>query len=498
MTRFVFFLAIASFIHTSTGAQSVAINTDGTTASASSILDVKSTEKGFLTPRMTTAQRNAIVNPERGLLVFDTDKGTFFFYDGTAWRGMGFLNSNNVPPVVRTGSELEENGQFGASVAVYGNYMAVSRLSADAPGVSNCGAVYIFAKEASGNWIEQTKIIAPDAAQNDRFGYALDMDGDYLIVGAPEKSIGGNYSQGKAYIFKRQNDNWLYQVSLIRAGGQSGERHGFDVSITATSAFGVLAAVSSPYFDNGAQQDRGIVQLYRRDPLSQVWSSSTLVPGNLAAGDCYGFSLDADGDEIVIGAPYHEVGALSNAGIAYLYHYNGSSWISEGDVQYNHAGMGVGFSVSISNGFVAIGAPLAVYNSIQSGSVFIKEREAGVWHSRDLLQLPSDYANIDRLFGADISLSNNRLIISAPAGNLLSGGGEAYLSYVPGMAFIYTKNINQSTFLRVHEVTAAPPVDADMFGQALSIQGNTYVIGNHKSTQQGMQNAGAFYIGNIE
>ena len=66
-------------------AQSVGINTDGSIPNTSALLDVKSTAKGFLMPRMTTVQRNAIVAPASGLLVFDTDFNSFWYYGGTSW-----------------------------------------------------------------------------------------------------------------------------------------------------------------------------------------------------------------------------------------------------------------------------------------------------------------------------------------------------------------------------------------------------------------------------
>ena len=55
---------------------------------ASAMLEVNSTEKGMLAPRMTSAQRIAISNPAKGLLVFDTDINVFYFYDGTNWTAL--------------------------------------------------------------------------------------------------------------------------------------------------------------------------------------------------------------------------------------------------------------------------------------------------------------------------------------------------------------------------------------------------------------------------
>ena len=77
------FVCFCFFAH-HTFAQSVAINADGASADASAILDVKSTTKGMLIPRMTTAQRMAMANAATGLLVFDTDANAFLFYNGTA------------------------------------------------------------------------------------------------------------------------------------------------------------------------------------------------------------------------------------------------------------------------------------------------------------------------------------------------------------------------------------------------------------------------------
>jgi len=66
--------------------QGVAITTDGTTADNSAMLDIKSTSKGILVPRMTIAQRTSIAVPANGLLVYQTD-GTagFYFYNGSVW-----------------------------------------------------------------------------------------------------------------------------------------------------------------------------------------------------------------------------------------------------------------------------------------------------------------------------------------------------------------------------------------------------------------------------
>ena len=63
----------------------VCVNESGANATASSVLDVQSTTKGFLPPRMTTTQKNAIASPATGLMVYDTTLNVISYYNGTMW-----------------------------------------------------------------------------------------------------------------------------------------------------------------------------------------------------------------------------------------------------------------------------------------------------------------------------------------------------------------------------------------------------------------------------
>lgn len=67
----------------------------GTTSpNASALLEVKSTKKGVLIPRMTSAQRDAIASPAQGLLIFQTDRAAGFYYYNKGWRAITPSTSN--------------------------------------------------------------------------------------------------------------------------------------------------------------------------------------------------------------------------------------------------------------------------------------------------------------------------------------------------------------------------------------------------------------------
>jgi trimeric autotransporter adhesin len=86
----------------------VAINTDASAPDNSAMLDVKSTTRGMLVPRMTTLQRTSIASPATGLLVFDNTTNSFWFYNGILWSnlsasgGSGWLLSGNSGTIATT------------------------------------------------------------------------------------------------------------------------------------------------------------------------------------------------------------------------------------------------------------------------------------------------------------------------------------------------------------------------------------------------------------
>lgn len=89
----------------------VGIASGSITPDASSMLEVQSTTKGFLAPRMTTSQKNAISSPATGLTIYQTDSTVgYYVYTGSAWTR---LLTATVPVVDGgTGQSSYTNGQL--------------------------------------------------------------------------------------------------------------------------------------------------------------------------------------------------------------------------------------------------------------------------------------------------------------------------------------------------------------------------------------------------
>jgi hypothetical protein len=106
------------FCQQASTAQSVSINDDASLPHSSAILDLKvsaAAKKGFLVPRMTSAQRAAIASPAKGLLVYDSTSNSFWFHNGTAWTEF----SKGINPWTVNGTNVYNlPGSIGIGVSI--------------------------------------------------------------------------------------------------------------------------------------------------------------------------------------------------------------------------------------------------------------------------------------------------------------------------------------------------------------------------------------------
>jgi len=99
------FILISSILkaQTNTFPSTGSVGIGTTTPNSSSLLEIKSTTKGILIPRMTKTQRDAISSPSTGLLIYQTNSTPgFYYYNGTAW--------NAVSPIDSSSSTWKKNG----------------------------------------------------------------------------------------------------------------------------------------------------------------------------------------------------------------------------------------------------------------------------------------------------------------------------------------------------------------------------------------------------
>jgi hypothetical protein len=148
------FILLSILISFVASAQSIEINPNGGTSDASAILDLKSTTKGFLPPRMTNAQMLAITSPAQGLIAFCTDcatnaNGEYYYYKGTAWV---LLSSTTVTSFTYVGAVSGSATPNGATVNSDG-VLNLAPANATNPGIVTIGAQTISGVKTFSNGI---------------------------------------------------------------------------------------------------------------------------------------------------------------------------------------------------------------------------------------------------------------------------------------------------------------------------------------------------------
>ncbi|CAE7628139.1 unnamed protein product [Symbiodinium sp. CCMP2456] len=136
-----------------------------------------------------------------------------------------------------------EGDMFGSVVAISGDTAVVGAHWDDGEDV-NGGAAYIYTRNATG-WDQGMKVYADGTSKEDRFGIAVDVSGNAVIIGAYFDSDHGIWS-GSAYILAQLGGVWSFQEKLTWSNASAGDFFGQSVSIWDSQAGPFTAAVGAP------------------------------------------------------------------------------------------------------------------------------------------------------------------------------------------------------------------------------------------------------------
>ncbi|KPA12837.1 Dystroglycan-type cadherin-like domain protein, partial [Candidatus Magnetomorum sp. HK-1] len=337
-----------------------------------------------------------------------------------------------------TANDGVENDYFGRSVSISGNYAIIGTYGDDDKGDAS-GSAYIFKKQGS-EWLQSAKLTASDGAASDSFGLAVAMSGDYAIVGAYLDDA--SYTdQGSAYIYKRNNTGWHQEYKIQASDRAASDRFGYAVSIAGDYV------IVGAYYDDDNGTSSGSAYIFKRD--GSTWSQEAkLKPGDGAASDYFGYAVSISGDYAIIGA-YNNDDLGSNSGSAYIFKRNGTAWneTTKLTAYDGFKSDSFGHKVSIKGDYAIVGAYTDDDKGSSSGASYIYKRNEENWNL--MVKLTNSDGIITDYFGASVDIDDNYAIISAyNDDDNGSNSGSAYiyeLNTAPTLVEIENQTITTET-----------------------------------------------------
>ncbi len=363
--------------------------------------------------------------------------------------------------------------EFGSALAIDQEQLIVG-APFNALGITSArqGAAYVYSRTGS-TWSEDFRLTANDGDDDDRFGAAVAIDGDWAAVGAPRDQDNGLFS-GSVYLFQRSGTAWVQNGKLVRAGGGAGDQFGGALDME-----GSTLLVGAPTDDTVAGEG-GVAYVYVR--TGTTWNlEDTLIANDNAEMDLFGTSVALDGDRAAIGASMDE-SANAQRGKAYVFLRTGTTWAQETVLGPSDAATfaHLGRSIDLSGDLLVSGAPERSNGVDFVGAAYVWRRSGTVWNPEDIL-VPSD-AQANDFFGAALSFVNDRIVIGAPQQSEVGlRAGAAYVFEASGTDWNQTGKLFASNIL-----------PDDRFGSTIAGDGARFVAGSPKSDLNGPESGSAY------
>ena len=165
--------------------------------------------------------------------------------------------------------------------------------------------------------------VTPCDGNKTNFGASVAVHGNFVVVGHPNHF----QNDGRAYVYEYNGTDWNNEVNITAANG-SEDNLSMSVGVHDNGNGTAEIVVGAPNADVGSSNGRrGHVYTYTWTSATSSLTQKTTLAGISTHTYAFGQSLDIKGDYLIVGAPDEESTSQSDfVGAAYTYHYDGSSW----------------------------------------------------------------------------------------------------------------------------------------------------------------------------
>jgi LPXTG-site transpeptidase (sortase) family protein len=335
----------------------------------------------------------------------------------------------------------------------------------------------------------QTSTLLPNNPETlAEFGYAVSISGNLAVIGArnadPDQGDGLLVDAGAAYIFTLTGTGWVQEAQLIANDAEPGDTFGVSVAID-----GQTVVVGATGVNSGKEKNAGAAYVFSRD--GTTWKQKAkLVSPDPMEDDAFGTSVALDGITIVVGADSKDVYSIPDVGSAYVFIKRGGSWDQKATLLPFEPSLGgyFGGAVDIDGSRIIVGATQAnLLAEPDTGTAFIFRGGGNSWKPEAKLSL--DNGRQGDFFGHAVAIDGNTAVVSAVFRDPDLGFGRVTNA---GSVLVYRLNGGKWT-LQVE----LSPTDAEPFahfGQSVALSAGALAVGANGKTQEGFAEAGAVYL----
>jgi hypothetical protein len=228
-------------------------------------------------------------------------------------------NSTGIQHHTLSASDGVNNAWFGLSVAIDGDTVVVGAPNGD----QDLGAAYVFVKPA-GVWAGTTQtaeLTASDAQNGDFFGSSVAISGNTIVVGARGATVNGNPYQGATYIFVMPKHGWTNMTQTAKLTASDGAPvANFGL---ATTIDGNTVVVGAPYGANDDGPGAAYVFVMPSGGWTDMTQGAELTASDGTDKDTFGISVSIEDSVVIVGA--EEEGG-QRPGVGYVFVEPPTGW----------------------------------------------------------------------------------------------------------------------------------------------------------------------------
>lgn len=327
---------------------------------------------------------------------------------------------------------------------------------------------------AHAQWPQVNEFLNSDGGEFDFYGDAVAVDGDVAVIGAWLTDDDGESSGSvEVYRYNGETDDWKFEQKLAASDASAGAHFGSSVAVSGD----VIVAGAQREGENGL--NAGAAYVFRYDGSSWM-EEQKLTTSDIAANDWLGAEVSLSGDVIFVCANRKN----SFEGAAYIFRYNGALWLEEQKLTASDGETDdwFGFSVSVWGDVAVAGAYAADNGVISSGAAYVYRYDGTAWNEEQKLNASDGEANDS--FGQRVSVWGDVICVGSP-----SHSHGAFNN--AGAVYVY--RYNGTNWTEEQEIVPSNPEEFMFLGRSISISGDAVLIGSLRDNDSGVA-AGSVYL----